>query len=94
MPEADAVFYFPIDFAWVVRRVLDRAKPRLLVLMEGEIWPNILRECGRRGVKTAIVNGRVSTRSFRATACFGRCFGRVLADVDASACRATSRPAA
>ena len=55
LPEADAVFYFPIDLPWVVRRVLDRARPRLLVLMEGEIWPNILRECRRRGVKTAIV---------------------------------------
>ncbi len=35
LPQADAVFYFPIDFAWVVRRVLDRVKPRLLVLIEG-----------------------------------------------------------
>ena len=40
--DADAVFYFPIDFAFVVRRVLNRVRPRLLVLMEGEIWPNLL----------------------------------------------------
>ena len=83
LPDADAVFYFPIDFAWVVRRVLDRAKPRLLVLMEGEIWPNILRECERRGVKTAIVNGRVSTRSFGRYRLLRPLLGRVLADVDA-----------
>ena len=62
--KADAVFYFPIDFAFIVRRVLDRVRPRLLVLMEGEIWPNLLRECRRRDVKTAIVNGRISSRSF------------------------------
>jgi 3-deoxy-D-manno-octulosonic-acid transferase len=62
--EADGVFYFPIDFGWVVRRVFDRVRPRLFVLMEGEIWPNVLRECTRREVKTLVVNGRVSTRSF------------------------------
>jgi len=83
LPEADAVFYFPIDFTWVVRRVLDRAKPRLLVLMEGEIWPNILRECERRGVKTAIVNGRVSARSFGRYRLLRPLLGRVLAGVDA-----------
>ena len=83
LPEADAVFYFPMDFSWVVRRVLDRARPRLLVLMEGEIWPNILRECRHRGVKTAIVNGRVSTRSFGRYRLLRPLLGRVLADVDA-----------
>ena len=83
LPEADAVFYFPIDFAWVVRRVLDRAKPRLLVLMEGEIWPHVLREARRRGVKTAIVNGRVSARSFPRYRLLGWFMRRVLADLDA-----------
>jgi 3-deoxy-D-manno-octulosonic-acid transferase len=61
---ADWHFYFPIDFGWIVRRVFDRVRPRLFVLMEGEIWPNVLRECTRREVKTLVVNGRVSTRSF------------------------------
>ena len=83
LPQADAVFYFPIDFAWVVRRVLDRVKPRLLVLLEGEIWPHVLRECRRRGVRTAIVNGRVSTRSFPRYRLLGPLMRHVLADVDA-----------
>ena len=83
LPQADAVFYFPIDFAWVVRRVMDRVKPRLLVLLEGEIWPNVLRECRRRGVRTAIVNGRVSARSFPRYRLLSPLMRRVLADVDA-----------
>lgn len=83
MPAADAVFYFPLDFSRVVRRVLDRVRPRLLVLMEGEIWPNLLRECRRRDIRTAIVNGRVSERSFRRYRLVSRMLGRVLADVDA-----------
>ena len=81
--DADAVFYFPIDFAFVVRRVLNRVRPRLLVLMEGEIWPNLLAECRRRGVKTVIVNGRISTRSFPRYRLIRPLLRRVLADVDA-----------
>jgi 3-deoxy-D-manno-octulosonic-acid transferase len=81
--DADAVFYFPIDFAFVVRRVLNRVRPRLLVLMEGEIWPNVLAECKRRNVKTVIVNGRISTRSFPRYRLIRPLLRRVLADVDA-----------
>jgi 3-deoxy-D-manno-octulosonic-acid transferase len=80
--EADGVFYFPMDFAVVVRRVLDRVRPRLLVLMEGEIWPNVLAECRRREVKTAIVNGRVSVRSFPRYRLVRPFLRGVLADVD------------
>ena len=83
LPQADAVFYFPIDLAPVVGRVFDRVRPRLLVLMEGEIWPNVLRECGRRGVRTVLVNGRVSARSFPRYRLLAPLMRRVLADVDA-----------
>src|SRR2546426_16304 len=57
--------YFPLDFPPSVRRALAAARPRLLVLVETEIWPNLLRECARRGVRTAVVNGRLSARSMR-----------------------------
>ena len=56
--DVDAVFYFPFDLGVFVRRTLDLVRPRLFMMMETEIWPNLLRECRRRGVKTAIVNGR------------------------------------
>jgi 3-deoxy-D-manno-octulosonic-acid transferase len=62
--DVDAVFYFPFDFAVFVRRTLDLVRPRLFIMMETEIWPNLLRECRARGVKTAVVNGRLSARSF------------------------------
>lgn len=83
LPEADDVFYFPLDFGWTVRRVMDRVRPRLLILMEGEIWPNVLRECRRRGVRTAIVNGRVSARSWRRYRLVRPLLARVLDYVDA-----------
>ena len=63
VPDVDEVFYFPFDLSIFVRRTLDLVKPRLFVMMETEIWPNLLRECKRRDVKTAIVNGRLSQRS-------------------------------
>jgi 3-deoxy-D-manno-octulosonic-acid transferase len=62
--DVDAVFYFPFDLGFVVRRTLDLVKPRLFIMMETEIWPNLLRECRERGIKTAVVNGRLSARSY------------------------------
>ena len=62
--DVDAVFYFPFDLGIFVRRTLDLVRPRLFIMMETEIWPIVLRECRRRGVRTAVVNGRLSARSF------------------------------
>ena len=58
------VFYLPLDFRCAVRRYLHVLRPRMLVLMESELWPNLLRECGDRGVPVVVVNARVSDRSF------------------------------
>jgi 3-deoxy-D-manno-octulosonic-acid transferase len=80
--EADAVFYFPFDWTFTARRTLDLVKPRLFLMMETEIWPNLLRECRRRGVKTAVVNGRLSSRSFPRYRLARGFFGRVLGDID------------
>lgn len=62
--EGMPVFYLPLDFEYSVRRYLRALQPRMLVLMESELWPNLLRECGRAGVPVAVVNARVSDRSF------------------------------
>ncbi|MDO4575783.1 MAG: 3-deoxy-D-manno-octulosonic acid transferase [Planctomycetia bacterium] len=60
-----AVFYAPLDFSWSVARAFRAFQPDLLVLMELEIWPNLLAEAGRRGVPSVIVNGRLGEKSFR-----------------------------
>lgn len=82
VPEVDGVFYFPFDWTFSVRRTLDRIRPRLFVMVETEIWPNLLRECRRRGVKTILVNGRISYRSFPRYRLVRPLFRRVLADID------------
>src|SRR5438093_5494756 len=78
----DAVFYFPFDFAFIVRRTLDVVNPRIFVMMETEIWPNLLRVCRRRGVKTVMINGRISSRSYPRYRMIRPFFRRVLDDVD------------
>lgn len=80
--EADHLFYFPLDLPWVVRRWLDRAQPVLFLMMETELWPNLLRACRQRGVKTALVNGRISDRSFPRYRLLRPFIKRVLEDVD------------
>jgi 3-deoxy-D-manno-octulosonic-acid transferase len=82
LSNVDGVFYFPFDFPWVVRRTLDLLRPRLFVMMETEIWPQLLRQCRARGIRTILVNGRVSARSYPRYRLARRFFARVLADVD------------
>jgi len=48
MPFADAVIYYPLDWAFCVRRALDAVRPSAVLVLETEIWPNFLREAGRR----------------------------------------------
>ena len=81
--DSDGVFYFPFDWNFSVRRTLDVVKPRLFVMIETEIWPNLLRECRRRGIKTMLVNGRISYRSFPRYRLVKPMFRRVLGDIDA-----------
>jgi len=57
------VFYFPLDFAFIVRRYLRATNPELLILVETEFWPNLLLQCAQRGVPVAVVNARISDRS-------------------------------
>lgn len=57
--------YAPFDFIPSVRSALSAIRPNILVLLETEIWPNWLAESRRRGVHTALVNGRISVRSIR-----------------------------
>jgi 3-deoxy-D-manno-octulosonic-acid transferase len=58
------VSYFPLDFGSSVRRALRRIRPVGVILVELEVWPNFVRRCAREQVPVAVVNGRMSERSF------------------------------
>jgi 3-deoxy-D-manno-octulosonic-acid transferase len=79
---ADGLFFAPFDWPRPVRRTLAALKPRLLVLVETEIWPNLIHEARRQGVRIAVVNGRISPRSYRRYSWVRALLARVLRDVD------------
>jgi len=58
------VIFAPLDFSWAVSNAFRRLRPKLLVLAELELWPNLLRQANRSGCPVAIVNGRLSEKSF------------------------------
>ena len=78
----DEVFYLPFDLGFVVNRTLRLVKPRMFIMMETEIWPNLLRACRRTGVRTVLVNGRISSRSYPRYRLARPFFRRVLANID------------
>jgi 3-deoxy-D-manno-octulosonic-acid transferase len=82
VPDVDAVFYFPFDWTIPARRTLNVVRPRLFVMTETEIWPNLLRECKQRSIRTLMVNGRISYRSFPRYRLIRPFMKRVLADID------------
>ncbi len=78
IPHAEAYLYFPLDFPKPVNRALAAIAPRLVLLTEGEIWPNFVEACHRRTVPVLLVNGRVSRRSFHRYKIVKPMFRRVL----------------
>jgi 3-deoxy-D-manno-octulosonic-acid transferase len=79
---ADLVVYFPFDLSWSVRRFLRQIKPDLVLLTETELWFNFIRSSHAAGTRTAIINGRLSERSFRRYSLIKTFVRRVLADID------------
>ncbi len=56
------VFRFPADFTFAVKEALDRIRPTMVILMEGDVWPNFTRICRRRGIPVVVVNGRIGPK--------------------------------
>jgi 3-deoxy-D-manno-octulosonic-acid transferase len=65
IPQATAFMFFPLDLFPVVKKVIDRIAPDIVVLTETELWPNFLRHCMKRRIPAVMVNGRISPRSYR-----------------------------
>lgn len=78
----DGLFFAPLDFPSAVRKALATLNPALLLIVETELWPNLIREAKRRGAKVVIVNGRISPRSFPRYLKSRWFWRRVLAQVD------------
>ncbi|MGQ7959654.1 lipid IV(A) 3-deoxy-D-manno-octulosonic acid transferase [Pseudomonas sp. SP16.1] len=73
--------YLPYDLPWAAARFLERARPRLAVVMETELWPNHIHQCARRGIPVVLANARLSERSARGYARFGKLTSPMLAEL-------------
>lgn len=78
MSVADLVIFLPLDLLWIVRRALARIDPAVLIILETEIWPNLLREASRRGIPALLLSGRLSARAWRKYSWFGGFFRQVV----------------
>jgi 3-deoxy-D-manno-octulosonic-acid transferase len=76
------VFYFPMDFSFAIRPYLHALRPELVILAETEFWPNFLREVHASGARIAVVNARISDRSWPSYLRFRWALRRMLAHVD------------
>ena len=87
MPFADAVIYFPFDWLFSVRRILNAIRPAMVIVLETEIWPNFLREARQRNIPVIFASGRISDRSFSRYQKYLRLFGFYLRPFLASTLR-------
>ena len=58
------VFFFPLDFSFIMRKAFDNINPTICLLMELEVWPNFTQIASRRNIPVVVVNGRISDKSF------------------------------
>ena len=79
--------YAPYDFPFAVRAFFDRVRPKLLVLVETELWPNLIGEAHRRGVPVLLVNARLSERSARGYALMRGLTAKMLEQIGFVACQ-------
>lgn len=82
LPSITGRFYLPLDWRWAVRRALARIKPSLVIIVETELWPNLLRAAQETGARVVMVNARLSKRSLRGYRMARPFMRRVLADVN------------
>jgi 3-deoxy-D-manno-octulosonic-acid transferase len=82
LPTVAGRFYLPLDWRWAVRAAFQRIQPALLVIVETELWPHLLRAAQESGARVFVVNARLSNRSFRHYRLARSFMRQVLANVD------------
>jgi len=82
LKEIDFIFYLPLDLPWTVKKAVKAINPSLLILTETELWPNLIRQARKHGSKVALINGRISNKSFPGYKRFRFISSKVLSFVD------------
>ena len=81
-PEGTIIIYLPFDMSSVLSRTLNKARPELLIVIETEIWPNLIRVFRENGIPVLLLNGRISENSFRGYRKIAFFMKRVLSHID------------
>jgi 3-deoxy-D-manno-octulosonic-acid transferase len=81
IPEAEGILFFPFDHPFVIRRAVRRIGPRLLLLAETELWPNLLRFCREENIPVSLFNGRISKKSLKGYLLFKSLFRECLKSI-------------
>jgi len=79
----DQIFYYPLDLSWIVKKFIHHIRPDVYIMMETELWPNLLVQCRRAGVRVLMMNGKVSERSYQRYRKFRFFFSPALTGIDA-----------
>jgi 3-deoxy-D-manno-octulosonic-acid transferase len=90
MPDLTGQFYLPFDWAFTVRRAMERIRPSVLLIVETELWPNILRAARDCGCRSVLVNARLSDKSFSGYRLIHPFMRRILENVDLICAQAAS----
>ncbi len=77
----DALAYFPLDFSWAVKRAIKKVTPRMLIVVEKEVWPNFYNTLHALSIPIVVVNGTISEKSFKRFLRFKGFFRHVFSDV-------------
>lgn len=81
-PEIDYVFYLPVDLPWIIKSVIKKVNPAILIVLETELWPNLFRFCHKFNSPIVIVNARISPKSLKWYRRFRFFMAKVLMFVD------------
>jgi 3-deoxy-D-manno-octulosonic-acid transferase len=65
IPDANAIQYLPLDFSWIIKSFVQMLKPKLLILVEGDYWYNLMREVKQTNGSIVVVNGKMSEKSMK-----------------------------
>lgn len=82
MTEANTIVYFPLDIYFIATWVVERIRPRVFLLVETELWPNMLRVINKNDIPVVMVNGRISDKSVKRYGYLGRMLKDMLNSVD------------
>ena len=78
LPDAVQHFYFPLDYRWAIRRIINKLKPKAVFIIETELWPNLYIELYKQNIPLTIINGRISEKTLKANKWLKKIYAQIL----------------